>query len=125
MLLPKQTRGTLLAIFSAHDVSDVVPSGVCGRGWNERWVRDSWGNADFSDCCRRHDQCYDTCGQEKDQCDRDFHGELRDVCRSAYPSRFHVVQRNACLSAADAYYSAVHRLGGDAYREAQAAAGCG
>lgn len=36
----------------------------------------------------------------------------------------HRPQLRACLGVANAYYSAVNRLGGDAYREAQQNAGC-
>ena len=129
MLLPRLSGGIrrkrYLVPLPANQLGSIVPRGTCGRSWNEPWVRDTYGNADFTDACRNHDRCYETCGRSKDDCDSTFHGELRDVCRSAYPSPWHVVHRNACLSIADAYHSAVHRMGGDAYRAAQRDSGCG
>jgi len=104
--------------------SAIEPSGTCGSGWSEPWVRDSYGNANFTEPCRQHDQCYDTCGVSKDDCDSAFHGGLRDACRRAYSSPWHAVQRRACLEIANTYHSAVHRMGGDAYRAAQSAQGC-
>lgn len=93
--------------------------GTCGTGWNEPWVRDSWGNANFSPACRAHDKCYEKCGASKRSCDDQFERDLRDICRRAYGSWVHRVQRDACLGAASKYALAVRRLGGDAYRDAQ------
>lgn len=103
----------------------LVPSGACGTGWSEPWVRDSYGNADFTDACRIHDNCYDTCGKLKDHCDSAFHDGLLEACKSGYPSLWHTVQRTTCFGIADTYRDAVHRMGGDAYRAAQRESQCG
>jgi secretory phospholipase A2 len=97
----------------------IVPQGTCGTSWNEPWVRDSYGNADFTSACRNHDDCYDACGASKDGCDSRFHSELQSVCDNAYRSRWHAVQHRGCKELANTYYSSVRRMGGDAYRDAQ------
>jgi len=102
----------------------VIPMGSCGNGRNELWVRDSWGNADFTGACKAHDQCYETCGSSKSACDGDFKSEMRAACKRAYSSPWHVVQKNTCLGIANGYHSAVHRLGGDSYRDAQRESNC-
>jgi hypothetical protein len=102
----------------------VLPSGNCGSGWSEPWIRDSYGNADFTGACRNHDNCYDTCGKSKEHCDDVFKSEMRDACDRAYSSVWHTVQRGACKEIANTYHSAVNRMGGDAYRAAQREHGC-
>jgi len=58
-LAPPQPRGPLPGPF---------PYGYCGSGMNVHWVPDGpWGDA-----CRKHDQCYDTCGADRWQCDKQF-----------------------------------------------------
>ena len=103
---------------------DVVPSGACGTGWNERWVPDRFGAADFTSACRAHDACYETCGSSKSGCDARFRGDLQSACRRAYSSWWHAPQRGRCSVAAEGYALAVRRMGGDAYRAAQRAARC-
>jgi len=102
----------------------LLPAGACGTGWHEPLVPDRWGRADFTGACRNHDQCYDTCGRSKDDCDSAFHGDLRSACRDAYSSWLQRPLRRTCLELANTYHSAVHRMGGDAYRDAQRNSGC-
>ena len=82
-------------------------------------MRDSYGGANFGDDCARHDECYDTLGKTKEECDNAFKSGMRDSCKRAYNSVFHAVQKKGCLEIANTYHSAVNRLGGDAYRDAQ------
>ena len=103
---------------------EIQASGACGTGWHESLVPDRWNRADFTVACRNHDQCYGTCGRSKDDCDRAFHGDLRSACRDAYSSWLQRPLRRTCLELANAYHSAVHRMGGDAYRDAQRDSGC-
>ncbi len=128
MRLPKQASGVCRSprpsCSSTSEEQGLDPQGTCGSGWNEPWIRDRYGNADFTEPCRTHDRCYDTCGRTKDDCDSEFHAGMRERCRRAYPSQWHVIQRRACLETANTYYSAVHRMGGDAYRAAQRASMC-
>lgn len=125
MRLPDQCEITRAGIAVLSEGVAVLPSGACGTGWNEPWVRDSWGNADFTSSCQAHDRCYDSCGRTKDDCDHAFLSDLHSACNSAYSSVWHAVQRRACKEMANTYHSAVHRNGGDAYRAAQQASGCG
>lgn len=125
MRLPNHNEVTRTGIIARSECVALLPSGACGTGWNEPWVRDSWGNADFTSACHAHDRCYDTCGRAKDDCDNAFRGELHSACERAYSSVWHAVQRRACKEMANTYHSAVHRNGGDAYRAAQRASGCG
>lgn len=125
MRLPSQTRKISRATTISVPIhSSLVPSGACGTGWNEPWVRDSWGHADFTESCRQHDHCYDTCGKEKDVCDTQFLNSLQSECESVYSGFWHAAELRACKEIANAYHSAVQRLGGDAYRQAQADSGC-
>lgn len=32
-------------------------------------------------CCNHHDRCYDTCGNEKNDCDEQFQSCLSKICR--------------------------------------------
>jgi hypothetical protein len=109
---------------TAAIMNGIEMSGACGTGWNEPWVRDSWGNANFTGSCRTHDRCYETCGRSKEDCDRTFHSDLRSACRRAYTSYWHRPYLRACLEMANTYHSAVDRMGGDAYRAAQRASNC-
>jgi Glucodextranase, domain B len=68
--------------------------------------------------CNQHDVCYQTCGSDKDLCDRDLQQAIRDVCTRAYPliCPFNALdkcaeytgQRAVCLEFADVYYTGVH-----------------
>lgn len=102
----------------------LLPAGACGADWHEPLVPDRWGRADFTESCRSHDRCYDTCGRSKVDCDGAFHSDLRSACRNAYSNWLQRPQRRTCLELANTYYSAVHRMGGDAYRDAQQNSGC-
>ena len=129
MKLPKLTRGSFAFVARpAHarvsSAGEFVPSGACGTGWNERWVPDRFGAADFTSACRAHDACYETCGSSKSGCDSRFRGDLQSACRRAYSSWWHAPQRGRCSVAAEGYALAVRRMGGDAYRAAQRAARC-
>lgn len=95
---------------------------TCGEAgsWKRRLVPDQFGKARFSPACNNHDRCYEKCGKKKDNCDQDFHSDLDDACKKAYPSYL----RGPCYTASDTYHSAVHRMGGDAYRAAQKKSRC-
>lgn len=125
MKLPKQAAAVCRSHrFRQKTPESVLPSGTCGRGSYEHLIRDSYGGADFTDACRNHDKCYDTCGKSKEHCDDVFKSKMHDVCNSTYASIWHTVQRRLCKETANTYHSAVNRMGGDAYREAQRTNGC-
>ena len=123
MKLPKFSVASL----RSADVCNmaVQPSGYCGTGWHEPLVRDSWFKANFSDACKKHDRCYDTCGSSKASCDSQFERDMESACRDAYPGGgIDYVRRNSCIGIANTYAVAVERFGGDAYRAAQRNSGC-
>lgn len=40
------------------------------------------GIPSMTKCCNQHDRCYDTCGREKHDCDKQFHDCLETICRN-------------------------------------------
>lgn len=106
-----------LAVLLVLSITTLEAHAVCGSGSTEGLVPDRplWFN--FSSACQRHDHCYDTCGAEKDYCDSHFRADMRGTCNR----RFNRVdpRRRYCLETANTYHSAVHRMGGDAYRRGQ------
>ncbi len=106
-------------------ISPLGPSGHCGTSWHEPLVRDTWFDADLSEACKQHDECYEKCGMAKEACDRQFERSMETECRRAYPGGgLNTAKRSACVGIANTYAVAVERMGGDAYRAAQAGAGC-
>ena len=73
----------------------------------------------FLQPCNAHDDCYGTCGSNKDSCDTEFLGEVEPpsgmlgICveSSCAP---------ACSEFAYLYYGVVHNGGDDAFQAAQA-----
>jgi len=72
---------------------------------------------EFSDCCGVHDECYDTCGEDKDLCDLSFRKCLYRVCRSEEHSRF--LDNKKCKLKAKLFYMAVVGVGCQPYKNAQ------
>lgn len=97
---------------------------ACGSGWTERLVPNRWGNANFTPACRNHDDCYDTCGKSQAACDSQFASDLQRICRRAYNSPWHVLQRRACQGVAVTYAAAVMAAGAPFYIAAQRAQRC-
>nr|XP_004549461.1 group XIIA secretory phospholipase A2 isoform X2 [Maylandia zebra] len=40
------------------------------------------GIPSMTKCCNQHDRCYDTCGREKHDCDKEFQVCLEKICRN-------------------------------------------
>ena len=40
------------------------------------------GEYDMTECCNRHDICYDTCGHDKEDCDQQFSACMNTLCRT-------------------------------------------
>ncbi|MBF0344046.1 MAG: hypothetical protein HQL06_07430 [Nitrospirae bacterium] len=116
----------LLVCSVPYAFSGILVLGNCGSSYAQRLgLRDSFGGADFSNCCAQHDDCYDKCGNTQDFCDNSFGSCLHYKCDHAYNHIAHVFQLRGCKETANTYHSAVHRMGGDAYREAQKEKACG
>lgn len=128
MKLPRLTHDTRRqSVFGREgDGNGLAPSGYCGTSWHEPLVRDRWGRANFSDACRTHDGCYETCGMWREECDGHFERDMESECRRAYPGGgLDAIKRASCIGIANTYAVAVERLGGDAYKAAQRESGCG
>lgn len=69
--------------------------------------------------CNAHDDCYGTCGSNKDTCDEDFWEGMMEVCSMAASDCV-----AACTQNANIYYNAVSGWGQSAWESAQACS-CG
>jgi len=85
---------------------------LCGSGDSAINIPDTIGKWSFTAACARHDECYGTCGADKEECDRVFFLQMQRECQRYGSPGF-------CVLAARLYYEAVRRFGGSAYREAQ------
>ena len=70
----------------------------------------------FTDCCNKHDLCYDTCSSDKDQCDLDFKKCMYKAC-SAQEKDFLEVKK--CKATAKTAYLAVMAVGCPLYKDSQ------
>ena len=73
-----------------------------------------------SSCCAVHDECYDTCGEDKDLCDLTFRKCLYKVCRKEEHARF--LDNKKCKLKAKLFYMAVVGVGCTPFKDAQKAA---
>jgi RHS repeat-associated protein len=119
----------------ANPVNFVDPLGLyCGSGWNEYLVPDKPCGYDFSNCCKKHDECYgcegEKAGKTKQQCDNEFYGCMKNVCSSSsYTSQnlyasdeFWNIEPQSlgdCQRAAKDYYWAVTKYGNKAFKKAR------
>jgi len=72
---------------------------------------------EFSDCCGDHDECYDTCGEDKDLCDLAFRKCLYRGCRKDDHKKF--LDNKKCKLKAKLFYMAVVGVGCSPFKEAQ------
>ncbi|MCL4132766.1 UNVERIFIED_CONTAM: hypothetical protein GTU68_062341 [Idotea baltica] len=73
------------------------------------------------DCCNYHDKCYDTCGQDKEECDKKFKKCLYDACDQNKQSMDKLRQK-MCKGGAKLLYTATTALGCNSFKEAQSKA---
>ncbi|MDZ7662429.1 RHS repeat-associated core domain-containing protein [Thiohalophilus sp.] len=89
---------------------------ICGSGATASWVPDYYGKADFSDACRKHDDCYGDkgkeCGKSRKQCDKELRDNMNKACIAAGEGAL-------CFSVSDAYYQALRGAGLPAYNNAR------
>jgi hypothetical protein len=76
----------------------------------------------FRVACDEHDACYDTLGKSRQECDNAFHNRMLGICARDHNTILGKPLKVKCNGRADAYYAAVKKHGGDAYRKAQASA---
>jgi RHS repeat-associated protein len=91
---------------------------TCGSEWNEPIIPDNPFGFSFSDCCQEHDDCYGTCGSNKDACDTNFLECMLAACEKEDPRRISRVEQ--CKTYAKRYYWWVHNAGDTAYTKGQA-----
>lgn len=74
--------------------------------------------AEMVDCCNDHDLCYDTCGSDKEDCDRKFKRCLYSIC-DVNKKELDLISEKKCKGGAKLLYMATMALGCTAYKEAQ------
>lgn len=99
-----------------------IKGGGCGSGITEKLVPD-WN---MLPACTAHDNCYDTCGSTKANCDTTFYNNMKSLCAKKYAGTS--VSKKAGLKVCNAqayiYYQAVAKFGGSPYKNAQAKKKC-
>jgi len=74
----------------------------------------------FEECCNKHDICYDTCNEEREECDKVFKECLKDTCHMESIVKKHSREkRKECEGSADMMHAGALGLGCAAYKEAQ------
>ena len=75
----------------------------------------------FTECCDVHDKCYDTCNNDRKECDENFKSCLSDVCLFDGLSKNKLKSKmKECQSSADMMYATTSTLGCSAYIHSQA-----
>ncbi|KAM8843351.1 group XIIA secretory phospholipase A2 [Synchiropus picturatus] len=77
------------------------------------------GVPSMTKCCNQHDRCYDTCGQEKHDCDQRFQDCLQTICRNVQQTLGLAKSVQACESAVTVLFDAVLHLGCKPYLDSQ------
>jgi RHS repeat-associated protein len=92
----------------------------CGSGWTTGFVPERVDGVDISECCSKHDGCYETCGGPgKGCCDWNLGNCIEEKCEKAGKISRDPVHPTLCQLAAAQYWSAVFAWGGGAYEAAQ------
>lgn len=99
-------------------------SSGCGSGssWYLLRIGSPIAANQFRVACNEHDDCYDTHGKTKQECDKAFHNRMLRICARDHNTVIGRPLRIACNGRADAYYTGVLEHAQDAYNKAQAAA---
>lgn len=70
------------------------------------------------DCCNGHDICYDTCGSDKEVCDKIFKRCLYNSC-DVHENDMDVISFKKCKGGAKLLYTATMAFGCTSFKEAQ------
>ena len=74
----------------------------------------------FTECCNKHDICYDTCNKERSSCDKNFKECLKDSCHHDTLIKKHSRKKlSECEGIADVMYAGTMGLGCGSFLEAQ------
>jgi hypothetical protein len=122
----KSLRLLYLAIFLpvfTFNIPEAKAEPACGSGKNAYLlsVASPVGSRQFAVACTEHDACYDIFGKSKGECDKAFHNRMLGICAWDHNTWFGKGLKIACNGRADAFYSAVNRLGKSAYDKAKTA----
>lgn len=80
--------------------------------------REDLPRPEMVDCCNDHDVCYDTCGSDKEDCDRKFKRCLYSIC-DVNRKDMNFVNEKKCKGGAKMLYMATMALGCTAYKDSQ------
>ena len=90
-----------------------------GDGMREKAIPEGIPGVRFTECCKQHDKCYDSCGKPRDCCDWAFADCLHDTCKKAGKSSTDPARPTLCDQVASTYFMFVSNYGGDWYNDAQ------
>jgi hypothetical protein len=76
----------------------------------------------FRVACDEHDDCYDTLGKSRQECDNAFHNRMLGICARDHNTLLGKPLKAQCNKRADLFYAGVKKGGGEAYGKAQASA---
>jgi hypothetical protein len=93
--------------------------GPSGYGWI---IPDSYGEANFTPACNRHDRCYGTCNESRLKCDFLMRKSMQAACKRAYPGKANTKVRRKCNGRARFYFNKVSAHGLSAFEDAQSEA---
>ena len=80
--------------------------------------RDELSRPEMEDCCNKHDFCYDSCGSDKEECDKTFKKCLYSTCND--DDYFgDIISEKKCKGGAKLLYTATMALGCKSYKDAQ------
>ncbi len=94
-----------------------MPNG-CGANVLQQFLLNGFIMPELIACCNGHDVCYASCGSRAG-CDGAFRSCMLTMCDDVYPGLVNTPFRWLCKDTAEAAYSAVAFLGGDAFCTAQ------
>jgi RHS repeat-associated protein len=107
----------------ANPINLLDPTGlVCGSGWTDDIVPDSYGNFDFTMPCKNHDTCFETCGKSQLGCAATFYSDMMRECSKL---TWNPISQLSCVETAILYATVVASpVGYPAYYKAQRKACC-
>jgi hypothetical protein len=84
-----------------------------------------WDGVSFSGACNFHDYCYSDCSKSQKECDKGLRDRAKQACADAADARSFPSPSDKtkwlkkCNAWASAYYQAVRKAGGNAYKNRQ------
>ena len=99
------------------NINHMPQSNGCGS-FGMFFEKEDLPRSEMVDCCNDHDLCYDTCGSDKEDCDRKFKRCLYSTC-DVNKQQQDIFNEKKCKGGAKLLYTATMALGCTAYKEAQ------